>query len=418
MKLKLVHNIIYILIGILLPLLTLGQNLIPNGGFEEFKNHDVKYWKQPSEPFYHFEKIEGNSRSGVGYNGLCLWKWQLSEFMAIELLEPLEKGAFYQFTMYARRGPNITINDGDSLTHLGILLSPKQRDVSKKMIVADSANILLRLDTLPSWSEMKGLYLAKGGEQYLTLGYFPFINGRSNNCVQHLDVESKLARYDSLNTAMKDSINSAIQFIKEEFKLDKSWDEINTIKDRRQRKKDLEEFKNNTYLLSLNMQLAMQQIKRYFSSLSQPYAIINTGNNCNCRARYYFDDLELIKVNDNQLNAERMTLDNIYFDTDEAILKVASNESLDKFALLLKERKNILVRVEGYTDNVGDKNHNTVLSDSRAQAVTEYLISKGLDKNCLSYKGYGSNRPVASNTTAAGRSKNRRVEISIVQLAK
>ena len=69
--------------------------------------------------------------------------------------------------------------------------------------------------------------------------------------------------------------------------------------------------------------------------------------------------------------------------------------------------------IDGHTDNVGDDASNLVLSKNRAAAVRDYFISKGISADRLSSEGYGESKPVETNKTAAGRAKNRRVEMDL-----
>jgi outer membrane protein OmpA-like peptidoglycan-associated protein len=71
------------------------------------------------------------------------------------------------------------------------------------------------------------------------------------------------------------------------------------------------------------------------------------------------------------------------------------------------------VVVEGYTDNVGSAASNQKLSETRAKAVMQYLIDRGVDKKRLKSVGYGASKPVDDNKTEEGRAKNRRVELGI-----
>ena len=64
----------------------------------------------------------------------------------------------------------------------------------------------------------------------------------------------------------------------------------------------------------------------------------------------------------------------------------------------------------GYTDNIGDEESNIQLSEERAGSVTQYLINKGINKDRISYKGYGSKNPITNNDTEQEKEKNRRVE--------
>jgi len=77
----------------------------------------------------------------------------------------------------------------------------------------------------------------------------------------------------------------------------------------------------------------------------------------------------------------------------------------------LKDHPEVKVKLEGHADNA-EKNSQEV-SEARAAAVKAYLVSKGIDEDRIAVEGYGSTMPVADNTTAAGRMKNRRVEIKV-----
>ncbi|MGE4560118.1 MAG: OmpA family protein, partial [Desulfobulbus sp.] len=75
------------------------------------------------------------------------------------------------------------------------------------------------------------------------------------------------------------------------------------------------------------------------------------------------------------------------------------------------ELPGLKVEVAGYTDSAGNARFNLALSKQRSEAVAAYFASKGIDKNRLVVTGYGQEKPIASNATAAGRRKNRRVEL-------
>ena len=86
---------------------------------------------------------------------------------------------------------------------------------------------------------------------------------------------------------------------------------------------------------------------------------------------------------------------------------------MDKLGKYLSENANTVIEISGHTDNIGDKEHNQELSTARAKAVADYLVSKGIEVKRITYKGYGSTRPIASNDTEEGKAQNRRVEIKI-----
>lgn len=103
----------------------------------------------------------------------------------------------------------------------------------------------------------------------------------------------------------------------------------------------------------------------------------------------------------------------IYFVTNKAVLRKSSNKTLNTIAEVLKADPNLKLSIAGHTDNKGSKGVNNVLSTKRAEAVKKYLVKIGVSEDRLKAEGYGSSRPVADNATAAGRAKNRRVEMRL-----
>ena len=102
----------------------------------------------------------------------------------------------------------------------------------------------------------------------------------------------------------------------------------------------------------------------------------------------------------------------IYFDTDKTTIKPESSATLDQVANLLKIDRSLKLEVSGHTDNSGTSDHNMTLSQGRAQAVVQALVSHyGVDPGRLVAKGYGDTKPVAPNTSPANMAKNRRVEL-------
>ncbi len=114
-----------------------------------------------------------------------------------------------------------------------------------------------------------------------------------------------------------------------------------------------------------------------------------------------------------EMNAS-ITFKNVQFETNSSTLKDVSLVELDKLLQLLNENPQIKVLVSGHTDNIGAPADNLKLSNNRAKAVADYLISKGIDPKRLTWKGFGETKPVADNKTEEGRAKNRRTEFTIV----
>lgn len=102
---------------------------------------------------------------------------------------------------------------------------------------------------------------------------------------------------------------------------------------------------------------------------------------------------------------------NIFFATGSAKLLPTSFKSLNEVVKILNDNPSYKLDIDGHTDNTGKPDKNQLLSESRAKAVVTYLKSKGVDETKLIATGYGQDKPLVDNKTAAGRAKNRRVEM-------
>ena len=103
----------------------------------------------------------------------------------------------------------------------------------------------------------------------------------------------------------------------------------------------------------------------------------------------------------------------ILFDFDKYIVKDKIKPSLSTLAKALGENKDIHIKIDGYTDFIGTEAYNLELSVKRANAIKDFLISRGAIGSNISIEGYGEQNPADTNQTAAGRSRNRRVEFII-----
>lgn len=102
---------------------------------------------------------------------------------------------------------------------------------------------------------------------------------------------------------------------------------------------------------------------------------------------------------------------NVFFATGSAKLLPQSFKPLNEVAKIMGDDASLMLNIDGHTDNTGKAEKNQALSQSRADAVMTYLKSKGVDESRMTATGYGQDQPVADNKTAAGKSKNRRVEL-------
>ncbi len=104
----------------------------------------------------------------------------------------------------------------------------------------------------------------------------------------------------------------------------------------------------------------------------------------------------------------------VYFATNQSTINSKSKTNLNKLVGIFKEYPDTNIIVEGHTDSSGDDSYNMSLSQKRANAVTNYLISQGISKSRLTTYAHGETLPKYDNGTAEGRAKNRRVELGIV----
>jgi OmpA-OmpF porin, OOP family len=109
-----------------------------------------------------------------------------------------------------------------------------------------------------------------------------------------------------------------------------------------------------------------------------------------------------------------LTVGDVLFATGKADIASGSQQNIDRLADFLKKYPNRNLLIEGYTDNTGSVDANVKLSQQRADAVRDLLVSRGIPPQRIATKGYGPKYPVVDNTSAAGRQQNRRVEIVVL----
>ncbi|MGB0432198.1 MAG: OmpA family protein, partial [Bacteroidia bacterium] len=120
----------------------------------------------------------------------------------------------------------------------------------------------------------------------------------------------------------------------------------------------------------------------------------------------YFMDLDLAEL----LNDEPFCFKGFYFEYDEYDILDTNYYFLDSLVSLLIENSDLEIEIHGHTDNSGTKKYNEELSKDRALEVVDYLIGEGIDKKRIKYKYFGASKPIATNSTDAGRQLNRRCE--------
>jgi len=112
---------------------------------------------------------------------------------------------------------------------------------------------------------------------------------------------------------------------------------------------------------------------------------------------------------------QTVRLNNIFFDFNKSSLRIESYQELERVVELMIENPTLEIELGGHTDNIGSIEYNNKLSYDRANAVLQYILSKGISKNRLSAFGYGMSKPITSNDTEENRQLNRRVEFKILR---
>jgi outer membrane protein OmpA-like peptidoglycan-associated protein/Tfp pilus assembly protein PilF len=121
-------------------------------------------------------------------------------------------------------------------------------------------------------------------------------------------------------------------------------------------------------------------------------------------------DIPLTKI----VAGKSIVLRNIFFETDDYVLKQESKYELDKVLSFLINNANLKVEISGHTDSIGSESYNQELSEKRAQSVVDYLVLHGIEKERLISKGYGMSNPIDSNDSFEGRANNRRTELMVL----
>jgi outer membrane protein OmpA-like peptidoglycan-associated protein len=162
------------------------------------------------------------------------------------------------------------------------------------------------------------------------------------------------------------------------------------------------------------------------------YVLVPEGKKYNIKIRkfgkdFYFQDIDVpheegaveytrrFRIQLIKFYVRTYTLDNVYFDTNKSELKASSTPALQKLYESFFQNPNLKAEIAGHTDHVGDDEANMRLSQERADAVRNYLIEKGISGERILAKGYGETAPIAPNTTEAGRAKNRRTEVKVIE---
>lgn len=371
-----------------IPALT--SNLVFNPSFEEYiecpKKIDalgkltiVEAWYQPTAGSADYYNVCGSRDCGVprnklgiqdahrgnGFCGIYCSKTDYREYLQTELREPLQAGEMYRVSFFVSlseysSGAVATIGAlftdervGDtvrsvlmdkSIRQLGPGISQTVASYYEPQVVNDYERVL---DDTKAWMQVSGVFKARGGERFMTIGNF-FPASQSN-----------VVDLDSLTYLLP----GAYYYI------------------------------DDVSVTCLDCNNPIEKADTTIIAAELPITIADT-----------------LKV------GATFVLHNIFFDYDKATLLQQSYNELHTLLTILQSHPTMKIEICGHTDGHGSIDYNQRLSENRARAVVDYLVSHGIDMHRLSYKGYGKSRPIDTNATEEGRARNRRVEFVVTSM--
>lgn len=370
--------------------------LVYNPSFEEYRECPRKIdalgvltivdaWYQPTAGSADYYHVCGSRECGVpknklgfqephsgqGFCGIYCSKTDYREYLQTQLKEPLVAGELYRLAFYVSlseysAGAVATIGglftpDPISDTVRSVLMNKEIRriapGITQTVATYYEPQVVNTYDNLLAdtreWMLVSGMFTAAGGERYLTIGNF------------YPASQSNLKDLDSLTYLLP----GAYYYI----------DDVSLI------------------CLSCNYQTPAQPEE---DSLSM-------AENRTSPTLFPVDTLQV---------GATFVLHNIFFDFDKANLLQQSYNELMSLVDVLNTHPKMRIEVRGHTDNHGSAEYNQRLSENRAKAVVDFLVSQGIDVKRLQFKGFGKSQPIESNATDEGRAKNRRVEFKILSL--
>lgn len=372
------------------------QNLLPNPGFEEVnicQTYDEECcpmgWWSTTPKFVRYNRFNlkrQTNRAKEGNKHMTLLVFNKArpfdrKFIQAPLLCSLEQNKTYRFQMFVK-------TEDYHIQELGLLFSDTLYFAKQHLRLQDPESII-RLK-MPSsfkseeWTKVEVEFKAKGDEQYLIIGNFQ---------------NDDLSQIDAINPkALKKKIRNRYASKKVEFGIDdlslypidsKPACDLNAAIDK----------------IRLNNYRHILPPKKVEPPVISSIAPTEKNPKIEKRPAPIPTTLERGKT---------IILKNVNFKFGTAILLDESFEELKKISLTLIKNPSFNILIKGHTDNIGSADHNWSLSKERAKRVYDFLIRKGVDRNRLSYKGFGETQAIASNDTEEGRQRNRRVELEVL----
>ena len=373
----------------------LQPNLVYNPSFEEYRECPRKIdalgtltivdaWFQPTAGSADYYNVCGSRECGVpknklgiqdahwgnGFCGIYCSKTDYREYLQTQLREPLRAGEMYRVSFYV----SLSEYSSGAVATIGALFTEDRvGDTVRSVLMNKEVRTLAPgisqtvasyyepqvvnpyervLTDTKAWMQISGTFTAKGGERFMTIGNF------------YPAAQSNVIDLDSLTYLLP----GAYYYI----------DDISVV--------------------CLGCKDIADEIPVLQDTLTVTSAPVHTP------------------LGDSLQVGATFVLRNIFFDFDKATLLQQSYNELQQLLTFLQSHPQMRIEVRGHTDGHGSIDYNQRLSENRAKAVVDFLVSKGVEEKRLQYRGYGKSMPVASNATEEGRAQNRRVEFRILSM--
>lgn len=362
------------------------QNMVKNPSFEQYDKvpadlghiDAIDYWSSPTaaSPDYFHKRASSKEvdvplnkmgrctpRSGYAYAGIYAYasrylKQNFREYVQVELKQPLLAGQQYCIKAHVF----LSQSSNRAVGALGMVATPlKVKEKHEAMLIGHKKHYLLQEDRTPlndrKWVEISCQFKAKGGERFFTIGNFDD------------DRSTKVSGAIVNDTFANPHVDFAYYYIDD---------------------------------------ICVTSTKTNFTCDCGSFDLVRTRG----EERIVLD----FKTRKKEYSLGQVVImKNLEFERGKTTMLAGSQAAIDDLVATMKMNPNYSVEIAGHTDDRGDPQKNQILSKNRAQAVYNYLLSSGIAKERLSYRGYGQSRPIALNKTPEGRQKNERIQFKIIK---
>ncbi|HOZ30304.1 MAG TPA: OmpA family protein [Bacteroidales bacterium] len=352
------------------------------------------------------------------------------EYIQTKLKMPLVKDKTYCVKLYYANSSRSFF----AVDALGVTITADQIGTKDAGLIIQRPQIINRpghvMENIDYWQELCGIYRARGNEKYLTIGNF-WDNDHTvfkRNNFESTDSSFYYAYYyiddvrvfeieNAFECGCLNDLSFGSDWLGENYNPQTGYNSLiadntseNTNNDSNGSSDNHGNNDNNSNNLSSENNLHnnshnnISDDRNGQAGLTDESSILLKESEISKQA---FDNAEV---------GSKFKLNRIFFEFNSAELITTSFIELDDLSEILISKPNLRIEIRGHTDNIGTDSYNKSLSIKRAAAVYDYLLSKGIEKSRMKYRGFGNKVPLSDNDTEEGRSQNRRVEIVIVGL--